>query len=141
MPDLYALDTNVYTRAQRDQDAAAWLQRFAARFARRTRLASLVVMELRAGATSPRARLEVNNLVAPYRRYGWVLHPSLDAVLESGRVLGALPTNSRAEAPARVVDAMIAAGCREAGVVLVTHNARDFAAIQRQLRGFRFVAP
>jgi hypothetical protein len=37
--------------------------------------------------------------------------------------------------------ALIAASCREADATLVTDNHGDFARIQRQLRGFRFVAP
>ena len=37
-------------------------------------------------------------------------------------------------------DVLIATSCREATVKLVTENVRDFAAVQRHLRGFRYEA-
>jgi predicted nucleic acid-binding protein len=39
-----------------------------------------------------------------------------------------------------VNDVLIAASCREAGARLVTENVGDYAAVQRHLRGFRFIA-
>jgi len=39
-----------------------------------------------------------------------------------------------------VNDVLIAASCREAGARLVTENVGDYTAVQRHLRGFRFVS-
>jgi predicted nucleic acid-binding protein len=45
---------------------------------------------------------------------------------------------SAAYTPVLTNDALIASSCREADITLVTESTRDFAAIKRQLRGFRF---
>lgn len=64
---------------------------------------------------------------------------------EAERALAALATRERvrlATAPPSLTnDALLAASCLEADVVLVTRNVRDFSRLQGQMRGFRFVAP
>ena len=143
--DLYILDTNVYIDAQRSREQNALLRRFVMRVGGRIRLAGVVVMELRAGASSAEQIAAWQALVAPYRERGWVVGASFEGSAEAGRVLAELTTKGGARrggvAPSLVADALLATGCREAGATLVTRNARDFAAIQRHLRGFRFVEP
>lgn len=143
MADRYALDTNVYVQALRNGVALARLKRFLTRAGHRVELHAVVALELRAGAVSGQHERALDALFAPYVVRSRVTVPTLDACLQAGRVLAALATKERvrlASAPAGYShDALIAASCREAGVVLVTDNVRDFAAVQRHLRGFRFV--
>ena len=145
MPDLYALDTNVYIGAQSDAEAGALLRRFLKRRATRTRLAATVALELRAGAHTAEQRSAVQALVESYAQRDWQITPSFEAMLEAGRVLSEL-TGSAGERRGGVAasftnDVLLAATCREAGVVLVTNNAHDFGAIKRHLRGFRYAMP
>jgi hypothetical protein len=39
------------------------------------------------------------------------------------------------------MDVLLAVTCREHDLLLVTWNGRDFARIQRHLRGFRYIEP
>ena len=86
----------------------------------------------------------VHSLVEPYAARGAVLPVSAESCRQAGRVLAALARHERmALASARrslTNDVLIATSCCEAGAMLVTNNTRDFAAIQRHLRGFRFAA-
>jgi len=68
--------------------------------------------------------------------------PSFATYAEGGRVLAALAAREGVDVsrPGSLVnDVLIAASCREAGARLVTENVGDYAAVQRHLRGFRFV--
>ena len=145
MSDLFAIDTSVYIRASRDAGALSDLKAFRKRAGLRLRLPGVVAMELGAGAITERHEEHVADLVEPYAERGFVLPVSEAACLQAGCVLAALARHERvdlARAPRSLTnDVLIAASCREAGVLLVTDNARDFAAIQRQMRGFRFVSP
>ena len=144
MPDRFALDTNVYVKALRDADALSRLKRFLTRAGHRIEVNAVVALELRAGALTAQHERALDALFAPYVARSRITVPTLDAFMHAGRVLAALATKERvrvALAPAGFShDALIAASCREARVVLVTDNLRDFAAIQRHLGGFRFVA-
>lgn len=143
MADVFALDTNVYIRALRDRDRFAQLKRFLLKAGTRLRLSSVVALELRAGARVPAQERAVSDLVALYGTRGRVIVPSLAAFVEGGRVLAALGAQEGVDisrAGSLVGDVLIATSCREAAVRLVTENVRDFAAVQRHLRGFRFLA-
>jgi len=144
VPDAYALDTNVYIRALRDADRLLRLKRFLLRAGMRLRVPAVVALELRAGARTPVHAGAVEALLAPYAQRGRVLVPSFEAFVQAGRVLAALGGRPRAFAwpppPSVTNDALLAASCREARVVLLTENSADFSAIQRHLRGFRFSA-
>jgi predicted nucleic acid-binding protein len=143
--ELFALDTSVYVRALRDTDSLAELKAFRKRAGLRLVLAGVVAMELMAGAVTEDHESAVGELVQPYVARGLVLPVTYEGCLQAGRVLAALQRHERlqlARAPRSFTnDVLIAASCRAAGVLLVTDNARDFSAIQRHLRGFRFVAP
>lgn len=144
MADRYALDTSVYVKALRDADALARLKRFLTRAGHRIEVHAVVALELRAGALTAQHERALDALFAPYAARSRITVPTLDAFMQAGRVLAALATNERvplASAPAGLShDALIAASCRESRVILVTEHLRDFGAIQRHLRGFRFVA-
>lgn len=142
MSDVYALDTNVYIRAFRDSARLQDLRAFGRRMGLRLRLNAVVILELRAGAHTPAQLEAVEELSRPYAERGLLVTPSSEAYLQAGRVLSALSVRehrrSANAAPSLVSDALLAASCREADVVLLTENVRDFVAIQRHLRGFKF---
>lgn len=143
MSDIFALDTNVYIRALRDPGRLALLKRFLIRTGTRLRLNAVVALELRAGARTSAHAAAVGDLLASYTARDRVIVPSFAAYAEGGRVLAALATREGIDvlrAGSLVNDVLIATSCREAGVRLVTENVGDYAAVQRQLRGFRFVA-
>jgi predicted nucleic acid-binding protein len=142
MPELLALDTNVYIRALRDRDRLRALKRFLMRTGMRLRVSAVVALELRTGARTPAQEQSVSDLVSSYVDRDRVMVPTFDAYLQGGRVLAALATREGVDvsrAGSLVNDVLIAASCREADVRLVTENVRDFVALQRHLRGFRFV--
>lgn len=140
-----ALDTNVYIDALRNRNELDALKQFVARFGNRVWLSGVVAMELGAGVLTVPQREALDDLVRPYASRDRVFGASFSACREAGRALAALATRERvrlATAPPSLTnDALLAASCREADVTLVTRNFRDFSRLQRQLRGFRFVAP
>jgi len=141
--DIFALDTNIYIRAFRDPSRLALLKRFLMRTGTRMRLNAVVALELRAGARTSAHEGAVGDLLTAYTARDRVIVPSLAAYVEGGRVLAALFARGRVEVPragSLVNDVLIAASCREADARLVTANVSDFTAVQRHLRGFRFVA-
>jgi predicted nucleic acid-binding protein len=144
VPDRFAIDTNVYIEALRDRDRLRALQGFLARSGLRVMVAGVVALELRAGVRTPAQASALELLLDAYTRRGQVFGVSFEALWQAGRVLSALAGTSARTGPFPrhlTNDAMLAASCREAGAVLITHDARDFAAVQRHLRGFRFVEP
>src|SRR4029077_9381609 len=104
-----------------------------------------VAAELRAGARSSRDRKHLDEQVlAPYFRRGRILTPSsagwdaLGLTLSRLRAEGSLDLTTMPRG--FVFDVLIAFSCREAGVVLITRNARDMERIRSVFR-FEFVAP
>lgn len=140
----YALDTSVFIRATRDAGWQEHLERFHAAFAPFEVLSSVVVQELMAGVRGEAARLLERSLLLPFEKRGRVIVPSYAAWKGAGEVLSALVTVHKMRWPevsrSFVNDVLLALSCREAGVVLVTENHRDFARIA-EVRKFDFVAP
>ena len=141
----YVLDTTLFIRASRDPDANAALQRFHQVFAPFEFLSAVVAQELRAGARSPAARrLLERHVLAPFIRRERVVTPSARAWHDSGDLLADLAVEEGLEvrrvSKAFGNDVLLALSCREAGVVLVTDNDRDFERIRRRVR-FEFVGP
>lgn len=140
----YTLDTQLFIRAFRDAEANAALQAFHTVFAPFEYLSAVVVQELRAGATPAQAGRLNAHVFAPFERRGRILTPSYGAWKETGAILARLAAMEglelRAVPRGFVNDALLAATCREAGVTLVTENARDFARIATVHR-FEFVSP
>lgn len=141
----YTLDANLYIHAFRDPAANAALRLFHTAFAPFEYLSAVVVHELRAGAQAPGAAAALQRAVLePFERRGRLLTPSYGAWKLAGEVLARLAAEEGLEL-ARVPkgfvnDVLLAVTCREAGVVLVTENARDFARIRRQVT-FEYVPP
>jgi predicted nucleic acid-binding protein len=141
----YVLDSNLFIRASRDPDANAELQRFHQVFAPFEFLSAVVAQELRAGARSiPARRLLERHVLDPFVRRDRVVTPSARAWYESGDLLADMAAEEGLEV-SRVSkafgnDVLLALSCREAGVVLVTDNERDFERIRRRLR-FEFIGP
>jgi predicted nucleic acid-binding protein len=141
----YALDTNCFITGFRTPDGVAALQQFHRLFAPFEYLSAVVAQELRAGVRSPgdRRKLE-RHVLAPFERTGRVLTPSTQAWHDAGDLLSdlvrreGLALHSLSKAFGN--DVLLALSCREAGVVLVTENTRDFTRIAR-LAAFEFVAP
>jgi len=139
----YALDTNVFIQAFRDEARKAELQRFRSAFAPFEHLSAVVVQELRAGARSVQSAKQLQRHVFDaFELRGRVFAPTYSAWKRAGEALARL--SSIEGAPLRafgrtfVHDVLLAASCREAGIVLVSNNTRDFARIQRVLP-FEFV--
>jgi predicted nucleic acid-binding protein len=83
-------------------------------------------------------------VLAVFHRRGRVVVPSGQAWADSGGVLGRLSRREGLELPrlskAFGNDVLLALSCREAGLVLITDNTRDFARIAR-VTDFEFVEP
>ena len=139
------LDSNVLIDAFRDADENESLQAFHLRFAPGEYLSSVVALELLSGTRSlaDRRTLEhhwLRRFIAANR----VITPSPAAWRRSGDVLRTLRAREGLDV-SRVSkafgnDILLALSCREAGMVLITKNARDFGRIAR-VTAFEFVAP
>lgn len=141
----YALDTNIFIDSFRDEKSEAELLAFLERALPFTFMSAVVMQELAAGARTPEAARELQQRVfAPFERRGRVFAPSAAAFVQSGRILAALAAREGwkllDENPSLLNDALIAASCRERGVVLVTKDG-DFERFDSFLRGWRHVAP
>lgn len=141
----YTVDTNLWIDAFANEAADAALAAFLEHAAPRTHLHAVVVQELRAGASTPRQVHALESAVfGPFERRNRVFGPSLATFKECGRVLAALwkkdgvPFRDRPRS--LVNDILIAASCREQGVVLITAD-RDFRLVAPFLRGFEHVTP
>ena len=141
----FLLDTNLFVQGFRDPQANATLQRFHQLFAPFEYLSAVVAQELRAGARSHNhRRLLERHVLSLYRRRGRLVTPSAHAWEDSGDVLAELGRREGLDlgrlSKAFGNDVLLALSCREAGIVLVTDNARDFERIGRVVT-FEFVKP
>lgn len=102
-------------------------------------LSAVVMLELYAGAFSPRDRRVVRGVVAAFDRVDRILVPSGAVYEDAGHVLRALQASRgrRVAGSASLVnDVLIALSARSIGATVMTSNARDFAAI-RAVRPFK----
>ncbi len=102
-------------------------------------LSAVVVLELYAGAFSPRDRRIVGSVVAAFDRADRILVPSSAVYVDAGHVLRALQARRGRRvpgSPSLVNDVLIALSARSIGATVVTSNARDFLAI-REVRPFK----
>ena len=144
-PVKYALDTNIFIDAFRDDGAAAALDAFLRQRLVATFLSSVVIQELRAGARVGKdARLLQRAIFTPFERRNRIVTPSAAAFKESGRILAALVAREGVDAVRgnRSVanDTLLAASCREHGLTLISRDA-DFDRIRPLLAGLRVVQP
>ncbi len=141
----FALDTNVFVDAFRDQTFAEALAAFLEQALPTTFLSAVVMQELGAGArTREQVRELEASIVRPFQRRGRVFAPSALAFRESGRLLAELATREGWAAihsnPSLANDALLAASCREHGFTLIT-NDRDFDRFLPSLARWRHVKP
>ena len=141
----YVLDSNLFIRGFREPLANLELQKFHALFAPFEYFSVIVAQELRSGIKSAADRRALEKLVlAPFARRGRILVPTEKAWQESGDVLAEMARKEGLEV-GKVPksfgnDVLLALSCREAGMVLVTENIRDFKRIA-QVAPFDFVKP
>jgi predicted nucleic acid-binding protein len=132
----YVLDTNLFIQAFHDEAANEELQRFHQLFAPFEYLSTVVAQELRAGVrSSAEGRRLERHVLDVYTRRRRVVTPSTQAWHDSGDLLAELGRREGLEV-ARLSqafgnDVLLALSCREAGLVLVTDNHRDFERIHR----------
>ncbi len=132
----YVLDSNLFIQAFRDRQAESDLQRFHALFAPFEYLSAVVAQELRAGAPSREVRRELErSILGPFIRRGRVIVPSAHAWERSGDLLAEMSWREGVEL-SRVTkafgnDILLALSCRESGMVLITHNTKDFRRIAK----------
>jgi predicted nucleic acid-binding protein len=141
----YVLDSHLYVQAYRSEAAAEELAQFYATFTPATYLSSVVLHELLVGATSQARGQEIlRNLAQPFQRTGRVVTPSAQAWQMAGEAIAQMARREKRELrgmPKSLVnDFILAASCREAGLTLVTGNAKDFALINRYIK-LSYTAP
>lgn len=141
----YVLDTNLYIRADRDERWADELDRFISAFLPLISLHAVVAQEMLAGAIDTRRqRLIQGSLIAPFEKRRRVVVPGLGTWKRAGVILARL-VQRKLMSPGGfgrsfVNDCLLAASCREQGLVLVTNNVEDFALIRR-VEAVEVVAP
>jgi predicted nucleic acid-binding protein len=104
-------------------------------------LSAVVVLELLAGAHTPRDQKALKALVTDFRRSGRILVPAASAYEEAGEVLRRLQTEMGYEvsgASSLVNDILIALSARSIGATVITRNRSDFEAIQ-SIRPFKLI--
>jgi predicted nucleic acid-binding protein len=102
-------------------------------------MSAVVVMELRAGAFSPRDRKLLQRLEGTFRQVERLVVPSETVYSEAGDVLRLLQSRRGYQlrgSHSIVNDVLIALSARSIGAAVVTQNADDYSAI-RSIRPFR----
>ena len=129
------IDTNLYIDwLNAGRHEGVLFQRDAVKY-----LSAVVMLELYAGAFSPRDRRVVRSVVAAFDRAERILVPSGAVYEDAGHVLRALQESRGyrvSGSPSVVNDVLIALSARSIGAMVVTSNAKDFAAI-REVRPFK----
>lgn len=132
----YVLDTNLYVRADREESWAGELDRFSAVWLPSISLHAVVAQEMLAGAVDRRReRLIQQSLIEPFEKRRRVVVPGLGTWKRAGIILARL-VQRKLMSPGGfgrsfVNDCLLAASCREQGLVLITNNVDDFALIRR----------
>lgn len=141
----FVLDTNLYIAADRDPARAEELERFVTAFLPSITLHSVIVQELLAGAIDERReKLVLESLIEPFERRDRLITPTYATWKTAGLIMARLvqrkllsPGGSKRSFPN---DCVLAASCRENGLVLVTDNREDFALISH-VHPFEVEAP
>lgn len=134
------LDTNVFIDYLRADLYADWI--FGGLYNIIRFLSSVVLLELRLGADTPRRQRAVDRALAafPTSRLIAPLPPLFD---HAGRLFRALHGDGSGldDRLGPVNDLLIALTARQIGATVVTSNLDDFRQIARHLTGLRIVAP
>lgn len=97
-------------------------------------MSTVVLLELRAGASKPAGAAAVRDLHRTFGRTGRLLTPSVDTFWLAGSVLVALKRRHGYDLRRQyrlINDCLIALSSRQIGATVVTRNERDFRLIQR----------
>jgi predicted nucleic acid-binding protein len=132
----FVLDTNVLIHAIRNAEARAELAAWQRSMAPHIWQHSVVVSELLVGAKDREAwRRWHERWVMPAERVRRVFTPDYGTWLRASRILSQLAGRGMISAgrvkPSFYNDCLLAAGSRENGYVVVTHNREDFELIAR----------
>ena len=103
----------------------------------RTYLAAVVSAELRAGATTEKARRIVHDITQWAHRVGRVVTPGAGAWDRAGDILGQIyrkEPHLRSKVPALWNDLLIALSARQVGAIVETQNIGDFELLRRYVR-------
>jgi predicted nucleic acid-binding protein len=131
----YVLDTNIFIKADRDQQWAVELEQFSWDYLPYLHLSAIVAQEMLAGALNrDRERAIRANLISPFERRGRLITPSYSAWTRAGHVMAEL-VSRKLMSPGGfgrsfVNDCLLATSCRERGATLITLNTKDFELIQ-----------
>ncbi|HWC72420.1 MAG TPA: type II toxin-antitoxin system VapC family toxin [Gemmatimonadales bacterium] len=141
----FVLDTNIFIHADRDPAWAEQLVAFYATFLPVTFLHAIVVQELLLGAVDPRRGRDLYAAyVAPFEARQRIVTPSYTSWRRSGQVVAALVQRRRVSpggfSRSFLNDVLLAASCREAGLVLITTDTADFSRI-RIVEAVQFTQP
>jgi predicted nucleic acid-binding protein len=124
------IDTNLYIDwLNEGRHEEVLFQRDAVKY-----LSTVVVLELYAGAFSPRDRRVLRGIIAAFERADRLVVPSAAVWEDAGHVLRSLRASRGsvgAGYPSLVNDVLIALSARAIGAIVTTSNERDFAAIRR----------
>jgi predicted nucleic acid-binding protein len=132
--ERFVLDTNVYVQAMRDAEARSELAAWQRSMAPHIWQHAVVVSELLVGARDEEAwKRWHERWVEPAERVRRVLVPDYGAWLRASRIISRLAEIGTISAggvkPSFHNDCLLAAGSREHGYVIVTHNRADFERI------------
>jgi predicted nucleic acid-binding protein len=127
----YALDTNVYIKAARDEGFGNELTQFVGSFLPQIYLHAIVVQELTRGAINASARKRLDQeIIQPFEKRGRIVVPRYSAWKRSGEVIAELVDRKKLSAggvPQSLInDTLLAVSCREDGITLITMNSGDF---------------
>ena len=141
----YTLDTQLFINSFRNPKANEAIQRFHRAFAPFEYLSAIVIQELRAGATTAAAVRDLDRyIVRPFEKRRRIVTPTAAAWVRAGEVLADLRKaeglNLKRMPRSFGNDVLLAASCRETGLVLVTENVADFERIAKHM-DFDFVPP
>lgn len=112
----------------------------AAALSQTVHLSAVVLEELYAGATDARARKVISKLESEFANVGRLLVPNLSDWSLTGQVLAEIGKKYGYQIIKRsrmTNDCLIALSARRAGLVVITHNAKDFRIIS-EFRRFGF---
>jgi predicted nucleic acid-binding protein len=131
------IDTNVYVDwINRGQHEELLFQPETVKY-----LSAVVLMELRAGALSPRDRRLLQRLETAFERAGRILAPSRTVFADAGDALRRLQTDRGYHlggSHSIANDVLITLSARSIGATVITQNERDYRAI-RAVRPFRLL--
>ncbi|MGH9946392.1 MAG: type II toxin-antitoxin system VapC family toxin [Pyrinomonadaceae bacterium] len=136
-------DSSVYIDYLRSGNSSVFADRMRASNGNRGQpvyVSSVVLAELYAGATDPKEKKLIGGLEKQFQSIGRLLVPNQSDWSAAGQVLAKIGLNHGFEMVKRsrmTNDCLIAMSARRLGLIVVTHNAKDFRIIS-ELRPFEF---